>query len=341
MKKNLIATILAVAVMTAMAGCGSKQAETTQAGAETTTAAQAQESTKEAAADTTEYVVGFIAKNTNNEFHAVINSTAEKVLNQYKEEGLIKDWFLLDGLSDASVQVSLTDDAINMGANIIVVCPAEYEASAPVLDKCAEKNVPVFVVNSNTNNTEELAACYVTTDDVYGGELLGQFLVDNMPEGGGYCHSQGVIGNSAQIDRGKGIHDVLDKNDKFTCLDEQPGNWDPAMDLRNGEDWINKFGDKLNAVVCDYAGGAASIQALYNSIGRDDIICIGHDGTSAALQMIKDGTMKALVYQDGEGQMTTALEAMKSYIKGEDFEKTYILKPFYVDSTNVDEYLNK
>lgn len=294
-----------------------------------------------AQAEDDEFIVGYIAKNTVDAFHATINNAAKTALDALVADGTISAWHLYDGLTDPVTQNNLLEDAINMGADLIILLPAEAAGCAPILERCKEENIPILVVNSQTDNTAELATSYVGSDDVQAGEMMANFVVEQLPDGGGYGHLQGVIGNSAQIQRGEGLHKVLDANDKWALLDgcEQTAEWQAEKAVKFAEDWLAKYGDGLNAIICDNDDMSSAVQAAMNAAGRSDIVCIGVDGNAGPLAMVKAGELKATVYQDGAGQVVGAINLIKDIKEGKEVEKNVTIPFVLVTSENVDQYL--
>ena len=286
-------------------------------------------------------VIGYIAKNSTDTFHGPLNAAAKKELDSLKASGKISNWFFYDGLTDPVTQVALMDTAINAGCTHIIILPAEAAGSAPVLTKAKEKNIPVIVVNSMTTNTEQLAAAYVGSDDVQAGEMMAQFVQSKLPNGGGYGHIQGVIGNSAQIQRGQGIHNILDKDSKWKLLDgaEQTGDWQADKAANFAADWLTKFGQGLNALICDNDDMSSAAQNYVNSRGRRDIVCVGVDGNVGPLNMVKNGDLQATVYQDGIGQVLKGIELLMKVANGETVPKTTMIPFVLVTKDNVDQYL--
>jgi len=176
---------------------------------------------------------------------------------------------------------------------------------------------------------------------VQAGEMMANFVVEQLPNGGGYGHLQGIIGNSAQIQRGEGLHNVLDVNDKWTLLDgcEQTAEWQAEKAVKFAEDWLAKYGDQLNAIICDNDDMSSAVQAAMNAAGRSDIVCIGVDGNAGPLAMVKAGELKATVFQDGAGQVTTAISLIKDIKEGKTVEKNVIVPFVLVTAENVDQYL--
>ena len=283
-------------------------------------------------------VVGYISKNLTDPFHAPINSTAEEVLQGMVDDGTIDEFTgILDGNTDAAKQCDLAQDCINMGCDYVILLPAEAVASDPALTSLVEAGVKVVVVNSKTDSTDELALTYCGSDDVYAGELMADYVMEKVPDGGVYLHCQGVIGNSAQIQRGEGILNKLD--DKWELAADVPCDWAADRATNAAQDYMNQYGDELKAIICDNDDMSSAAQLACNKSGREDIVCIGVDGNQGPLSMIKEGTLGATVLQDGVGQITAGINAVKADIAGEAVEKEYSIPFVLVTAENVDEYL--
>ena len=283
-------------------------------------------------------VVGYISKNLTDPFHAPINSTAEEVLQGMVDDGTIDEFTgILDGNTDAAKQCDLAQDCINMGCDYVILLPAEAVASDPALTSLVEAGVKVVVVNSKTDSTDELALTYCGSDDVYAGELMADYVMEKVPDGGVYLHCQGVIGNSAQIQRGEGILNKLD--DKWELAADVPCDWAADRATNAAQDYMNQYGEELKAIICDNDDMSSAAQLACNESGREDIVCIGVDGNQGPLAMIKEGTLGATVLQDGVGQITAGINAVKADIAGEAVEKEYSIPFVLVTAENVDEYL--
>ena len=283
-------------------------------------------------------VVGYISKNLTDPFHAPINSTAEEVLQGMVDDGTIDEFTgILDGNTDAAKQCDLAQDCINMGCDYVILLPAEAVASDPALTSLVEAGVKVVVVNSKTDSTDDLALTYCGSDDVYAGELMADYVMEKVPDGGVYLHCQGVIGNSAQIQRGEGILNKLD--DKWELAADVPCDWAADRATNAAQDYMNQYCEELKAIICDNDDMSSAAQLACNESGREDIVCIGVDGNQGPLSMIKEGTLGATVLQDGVGQITAGINAVKADIAGEAVEKEYSIPFVLVTAENVDEYL--
>lgn len=354
MKKKILATLMAAAMTMSLAACGAaKEEAAAPAAQETKEEAPAAEAATEAAAEATEAVasggdlngdgkiiVGYISKNTVDVFHATLNGAAEERLNALVSDGTIDEWTgILDGNTDAAKQCDLAQDCINYPCDYVIILPAESTASDPAVTSMADAGIGVIVVNSATDSTESAALTFSGSDDVYAGELMGNYVMEKAPDGGVFIHCQGIIGNSAQIQRGEGIANTIEKDSKWTKAADIPCDWDASKAVNAVDDYLAQYGDDLKAIICDNDDMSSAAQAECNAKGREDIVCIGVDGNQGPLQMVKDGTLGATVLQDGAGQVNAGIDAIVSAIKGETVDKSYTVPFVVVTSENVDQYL--
>jgi ABC-type sugar transport system substrate-binding protein len=102
---------------------------------------------------------------------------------------------------------------------------------------------------------------------------------------------------------------------------------------------MNQYGDELVAIICDNDDMSSAAQKACDENGRSDVVCVGVDGNTNPLQMVKDGEMGATVLQDGPGQVAGAIEMIKTCLAGETPEKEIAIPFVLVTIDNVDEYL--
>ena len=284
-------------------------------------------------------VVGYISKNLVDPFHVPINDAAEELLQGMVDDGTIDEFTgILDGNTDGAKQCDLAQDCINMACDYVIILPAEAVASDPAVTSLVEAGTKVVVVNSKTDSTDDLALTYCGSDDVYAGQLMAEYVMEQVPDGGVYVHLQGIIGNSAQIQRGEGIVNTLD-SEKWELAADVPCDWAADKAVNAAQDYMAQYGDELKAIICDNDDMSSAAQQTCNEAGREDIVCIGVDGNQGPLSMIKEGTLGATVLQDGVGQVTAGIDAIKADIAGETVEKEYVVPFVLVTSENVDEYL--
>ena len=343
MKKKLLSVLLCAAMTATMVvGCGGKEEEAAApaAPAETETDAPAETGKAGDVNGDGKIVVGYISKNIVDPFHAPINDYAEETFEAMIANGEIDDWTgVLDGETDPNKQIDRASDCISKNCDYVIILPAEAAASDTAVTQMADAGIKVIVVNSKTTSTDDVALGYVGPDDVEAGRMLANWVIENKPEGGKYIHCQGVIGNSAQIQRGEGMAEVMADHPEFEMVGESACEWQADKAANAASDAISKYGDELVAVICDNDDMSSAAQKTCNDAGRSDIVCVGVDGNQNPLQMVKDGEMGATVLQDGPGQVGGAVTMIKACLAGETPEKEIMVPFVLVTKDNVDEYL--
>lgn len=332
MKKRLLSLLLATAMVAAMAiGCGSSSDGSSDS---------ADAKTGDVNGDG-KIVVGYISKNIVDPFHAPINDYAEETLNAMVADGTIDEFTgVMDGQTDANVQIDRATDCISKGCDYVIILPAEATASDAAVVQMADAGIQVIVVNSKTDSSDDVALGYVGPDDYRAGEMLAEWVIENCPEGGKYAHCQGVIGNSAQIARGEGMEAVMAEHPEFEKINDFPCEWQADKAANVASDMMNQYGDELVAIICDNDDMSSAAQKTCNDNGRSDVVCVGVDGNQNPLQMVKDGEMGATVLQDGPAQVGGAIDMIKACLAGETPEKEVAIPFVLVTIDNVDEYLN-
>lgn len=344
--KKVAAILMALAMVFSLAACGSKDAdETTKAPEtkkeETTQAADTKaEDTKAEESSDEPVKIGWLQKNQTNAFEIVINRGGEAVLEQAKADGIVEEYYLLDGQTDPSTQVSQASDLVNLGVDAVIMQPAELDGSAPAVEILHEAGIPVVLVNSLTSNADDCEGISAS-NDVEAGEIMGQFVLDKLGETGKYAHLQGIIGNTAAIQRTEGIHNVMDEQSGWELLEEQSAEWSADKASKFTQDWISLYGDELNAIVCDNDDMAVASRLACLEAGREDILVIGVDATEAALAMVADGELDGTVRQDGTNQGAEAVNKAIALAQGKEIERETWIPFTLITSENIDEYYTK
>jgi ABC-type sugar transport system substrate-binding protein len=271
-----------------------------------------------------------------NEFTVLI-SDAQKA----KAAELGVDIEIFDGNYDVNTQISQFENMIAQGFDAIVFSPVDVEAMAVAVDKAVDAGIPVIGVNTRVNSDK--LTSYVGSNDVTAGEMEMEFIAEKIGGKGNIVILEGPIGQSAQIQRREGIHNILEKYPDIKVLAEKTANWSRAEGLSLMENWLQTFDGQINAVVGqndEMALGA--LQALEGKglNDRNAIPVIGVDGIADALQAVKDGRMNASVFQDAKGQGEMSIEVAVKYLKGEQIENEYWIPFQLVTPENVDEFMN-
>lgn len=236
---------------------------------------------------------------------------------------------------DVSTQANQVDQYVSAGVDAIIIVPVQADSLGPQVEAAKAAKIPVIAVNTSLTGVEVDAS--VQPDDVAAGEQEANQMVEALGGEGNVVVLQGPLGSSPQLDRGKGIDNVLAENTGLKVLAQDTANWKRDEAVNKMKNWISAFGDDIDGVIAqndDMALGA--IQALREA-GMADVKVVGIDGIEDGLNAVKAGDMIGTSLQHGTVELATGLAVAAKIARGEDVDK----KPVYVmpaiDSSNVED----
>ena len=217
----------------------------------------------------------------------------------------------LDGQNSATKQTQDLEAMIVQDVDGIVISPADVNALQPAIQAVVDAGIPVVTVDRNVTGVETLA--HVGADNVRGGEVQGERVLELLPDGGDIFELQGQPGASPAIDRDTGLKNAVGDEESVEITFDQTANFARDEAVRVVEDGLtaNEPPDVIVAANDDMALGAAEVvqnQGL-------DIPIIGFDALPEALQAIEAGTMDSTIEQFPGLQAATALGIIVGYIR--------------------------
>lgn len=245
-----------------------------------------------------------------------------------------------DAQRTADKQVQQIETFIAQKVDAIILNPCEVEASSPAIEKAKAAGIPIINVNSETGAAPD---AFVGSRDEESGEIAMEFIAKRLNGNGNVVIMDGYMGQAAQIKRAVGGKNILAKYPGLKVLAEQTAEWDRAKGMSLMENWIQSYGDKINAVFAhNDEMGMGALQALEQAKLKDKVVVVSIDAIADALQAVKDGRLDATVFQDAKGQGAGAVNIALQLIKKEPVEKKEVLIPFQlVTKENVDGFMKK
>ena len=276
--------------------------------------------------------IGVSMMNLSNEFIVMLNKAMDAKAAQLGVTLIVND-----AQRSAEKQVQQVESFIVQNVDAIILNPCENEASSPAVDKALAAGIPIVNVNSETRSAP---TAMVGSHDEESAQLAMAYIAKRLGGKGNIVMMHGFMGQAAQIKRDQGARDVLGKQPGLTLLADQTAEWDRAKAMTLMENWIQSYGDKINAVFAqnDEMGMGALI-TLEQAKRKDKVIVASVDAIADALQAVKDGRLDATVFQDAQGQGGGAVETAVRIVKKQPYEKRLYLPFQLVTKENVDRYV--
>jgi inositol transport system substrate-binding protein len=226
-----------------------------------------------------------------------------------------------DAKEDMAKQLDQVENFIVQKMDAVIIVPVDTSATAPMTKNLVGKGVKAVYVNRNPGNLPD-GAYYVGSEEVVAGRMQMEFLGEKLKGKGNVAILIGKLDNEGALKRTAGNEEVQKaKYPNIKILDKQTGQWQRNEGLMKTEDWLNRFGKDLQAILSnndDMALGA--IQALKDK-KRTDVIVVGVDATPDALTSISKGELAATVFQDAAGQGGGAVDVAVKTAKGQKMPK--------------------
>lgn len=276
------------------------------------------------------YLIGASYMTMNNEFYKIIS---EEISARAEAEG--DRMVLRDPTLDADRQSSQILEMLDLGLDVLIVTPVEWESLTDVLKKARQQGVLVIVVDTKVYDSE-LADCTITSDNYSAGHLVGEYFARQHDKAkllimtheltkSGQDRVQGFLDAVAAK---KGIQAVK----KIECM----GQLEIAMPKL--QETIDE-GTEFDSIFClnDLAGvGAVAALEENNLAGKIEVY--GVDASPDSKALIRDGIMKASAAQFPSEIGKKAADAAYRLLEGEDVDRDILVPVELITQENVEEF---
>lgn len=220
-----------------------------------------------------------------------------------------------DGQDDDQKQIVQVEALLSQQPSLIILCPRDENAAVAAVESANQAKVPVLTLNRRVNGGQVVG--YVGADDVEGGRIQGRALVELLgSQGGAILYLQGTAGSSPQINRAKGLKEVLKDHPEITIAAEPFTDFqeDTAKEVMTG--LVRRFSPgQIRALVAQADELAVPAAEVARTEGWN-VPAIGFNGTREAFDAIRAGHLHATVLQDAAEQGRLAVRAAVDHLRG-------------------------
>ncbi len=240
-------------------------------------------------------------------------SLKDGVVAEAKKQGM--EVIVIDAQNDSAKQSNDVEDLMQQGVNALLINPTDSSAISTVVETANSLGIPVITLDRSAEKGKVEAL--VASDNVKGGTLAAEYIVEQLGKGSKVIELEGVPGASATRERGKGFHAIADT--QLDVIAKQSADFDRTKGLTVMENLLqgNPGVQAVFAHNDEMALGA--IEAIQSS-GKK-IAVIGFDGNIDALNSIQAGKLTATVAQQPELIGQLSVQAAKDVLQGKTVEK--------------------
>ena len=231
--------------------------------------------------------IGLVVSTQNNPFFVTLKEGAVKKANELGYELIV-----LDSQNDPSKELGNVEDLLVKGVDVLLINPTDSDAVVSSVRAANRSKIPVVTLDRAANGGKVVS--HVASDNVLGGEVAGNYIVEKLGGKGKVVELEGIPGTTAARDRGEGFNKAI--VGKLDVVAKQAADFDRTKGLTVMEN-ILQAQPEINAVFAHNDEMALGALKAIKSSGRKNVIVVGFDATDDAVAAVKDGKLSATVAQ--------------------------------------------
>jgi D-xylose transport system substrate-binding protein len=230
-----------------------------------------------------------------------------------RELGIPSITFAAD--NDNAKQLAQVEDAITLGAKVLVIQPTDSKAAASYVELAKQSGVSVIAYDRSI--ASDKLDYYVSHDSYRVGVLQAEAAVRATGGKGNYVILAGQAGHSVATEITRGYTDTLARYPGIEVVMQQSHSaWASEQALRTVEDAITRSGGKLAAILANNSGMArGAVQAITNA-RLENVFIAGADADAANLAFVCEGKQTIEVLKDIQPLAVTAADVAKAILDG-------------------------
>ncbi len=310
MKKRLVSIMLTAAIcVSSLAGCGSKPQETTAPAPDAATEAPAAETggddAEAPAASGDKLTVAVSIRSMSSEYHMQYVAGAQAFIDSLPEG--TAELQVLPCESNDDKQINDIKALIaSKGDNMILfVDPNNAPNITSIAELCEEAGVYWVSAWNTPEGINPMSYKYWVAHQACDGVQQGYDLAVNIfdrfeePGKGKILVLEGMLANTANVERMEGLNKALEEYPDIEVLDDQAGDWDTKKALSITETWLAKY-DDIDGIWCASDDMALGVVQALKAKGLDkQVLVTGNDGTTDAVNAVESGEITVTIANNG------------------------------------------
>lgn len=211
--------------------------------------------------------------------------TTEAARNEASKCSSVSQVDYADGGGDTQKAIADIQAMVATGVDALVVFPDAGDAILPALRSAYEEGVVTVPYRVDPGGTagEDFDA-FIDADHFAAGVVWGEWIVENLPDGGNVLMISGPAGNSQGVLEAEGLASILGPTGNYTMIGEQPFSvtgWDPAVTQQVLTAAIAQF-PEIDVIVSDFGPSLVGALPEFEKSGRSVPKIATSDGNSLA-----------------------------------------------------------
>ncbi len=261
--------------------------------------------------------IAVIPKGTTHSFWNAVLAGARKAA---QENNIDIFWAGPDREGDREKQIQIVEDFIVKRVAGIVLAPTDSRALVPVVERAADANIPVVIIDSDIETRARLS--FVATDNYAGGELAARHMANLLKGKGKVAVIKYMPGSASTTARENGFMETLKAMyPGIELVEDRYGMDTVETALSAAEDLLTRHKELDGIFACNESTSVGTLRALESQGRADSVKMIGFDAADALIRSLESGRIAALVVQNPFAMGYKGVGCVADAIKGAPVEK--------------------
>jgi ribose transport system substrate-binding protein len=223
---------------------------------------------------------------------------------------------------DVERQMQIIENLIETRVAVLCICPSGSKEIVPAVGKANRAGIPVIIVD---DEIDESAAAeqgvtfdtYIGSDNVEGGRIAGQYLVDVSGNSARLALLEGIPGHQTGDARLQGFRDAIRSAPGVAVVASQTANWERDQGFTVFQNMLQAHPEIDSVFACNDMMALGAVEAIASAGRTGQIRVIGFDAVDDARKAIEAGTMDASIAQFPSEMGRLAVETAVRLVRGE------------------------
>lgn len=241
--------------------------------------------------------------------------------------------------SDVEEQEQIIQDALLSKPDAVVLAPCDSVGVQSYTKQMRKQKIDVFYIDEEADSSEDIP--YVGSDNYGSGKMAAEALAKTLPTGAQVAVIGGSRNQKAHDKRIRGFQDFIEQHTDLTVVDTAEV---PGCTQGGGREAMRSLLQQypnLQGVFCTSAMMTMGALEQCEAEQRKDVKLVGMDTQSDALSAVQDGSLVAMVSQNGYDMGYRMIQTVVEQWDGKNVPKTTYVKNELITQKNVDTFLKE
>jgi len=263
--------------------------------------------------------VALVLKTPNNPFFIDMQRGAEEAARRLGVELIVQ---APEREIDVEKQMQIIENLIQTGVDALCIAPSSSRGIVPALGKANAARIPIVVVDDEVDQVAAAQAgvhteSYVGSDNVEGGRLAGQYLVQASGGKATLAILEGIPGHETGDSRLRGFREAIGRAPGIKIVGSQTANWERDQGFTVFQNMLQAHPEIDSLFACNDMMALGAVEAIAAARRAGRVRVIGFDAVDDAKKAIAAGTMAASIAQFPSEMGRLAVETAVKLIRGE------------------------